>query len=104
MSDTASEQTNPHWHPRLGAIPDASGTTFRVWAPTARQVTVSVVTATGVAVTVPLLREPGGYFAGHVREARTGDRYKFCIDQRGEFPDPASRFQPEGVHGPSEVI
>src|SRR5262249_29310787 len=33
-----------------------------------------------------------------------GDRYRYRVDGRGPFPDPASRFQPEGVHGPSEVV
>ena len=36
--------------------------------------------------------------------ARAGDRYRYAIDGRGPFPDPASRYQPEGVHGPSEVV
>ena len=36
--------------------------------------------------------------------ARAGDRYRYRVGGRGPFPDPASRFQPEGVHGPSEVV
>ena len=109
MPDTATAPHAPHVQSNLnrltlGATPDADGTHFRVWAPTAQQVMVSVETAAGVPVAVPLLPEAGGYFAGHVAQARTGDRYKYCLGQRGGFPDPASRFQPDGVHGPSEVI
>ncbi len=110
MPDTVTAPRPPHVRSNLnrrltlGAIPNADGTTFRVWAPTAQEVTVSVVTADGVAVAVPLLPGADGFFAGHVTQARAGDRYKYCLGQRGGFPDPASRFQPDGVHGPSEVI
>ena len=33
-----------------------------------------------------------------------GSRYKYRLDRGQSYPDPASRFQPEGVHGPSEVV
>src|SRR5581483_11895905 len=54
---------------------------------------------------VPLAAEPGGYFAAAVAEAGPGTRYRFRLDG-GEraLPDPASRCQPDGPHGPSEVI
>jgi maltooligosyltrehalose trehalohydrolase len=39
-----------------------------------------------------------------LQAAAAGTRYRYLVDGRGPFPDPASRFQPEGVHGPSEVI
>jgi maltooligosyltrehalose trehalohydrolase len=48
--------------------------------------------------------EPGGYFSGEVPEAAAGALYRFRLDGQGPFPDPASRFQPEGPHGPSEVV
>ena len=45
------------------------------------------------------------YFSGLVRGLRAGDRYGFQLDDDGKvYPDPASRFQPEGPHGPSEVV
>ena len=47
--------------------------------------------------------EEGGYFSGLVQEAKVGDLYKLRLDH-GSFPDPASRFQPEGPHGPSQVV
>ncbi len=45
-----------------------------------------------------------GLFSAFVEGVSPGDRYRYRVDGRGPFPDPASRFQPEGVHGPSEVI
>jgi maltooligosyltrehalose trehalohydrolase len=48
--------------------------------------------------------EPGATFAAFVAGVRAGQRYRYRLDGEGPFPDPASRFQPEGVHGPSEVV
>lgn len=85
---------------RLGAFPEGEGIRFHLWAPTARQ--VDVVREHGPALA--LHRREDGYFTGWFRELRIGDRYRYRIDGAGPFPDPASRFQPEGVHGPSEII
>ena len=52
---------------------------------------------------MPLQAEADGYFSGVAPEARVGDLYKIKLDH-GAFPDPASRFQPEGPHGPSQVV
>ena len=58
--------------------------------------------ATGIAA--PLQAEAGGYFSGVV-EAMPGTRYHLRLDTTDRLlPDPASRFQPEGPHGPSEVV
>jgi maltooligosyltrehalose trehalohydrolase len=46
----------------------------------------------------------GGIFAGFVPGLEAGSLYRYRLDGRGPFPDPASRFQPQGVHGPSQVI
>jgi len=51
-----------------------------------------------------LAAEAPGLFADVVPGVRAGDRYRLEIEGRGIFPDPASRYQPQGVHGPSEVI
>jgi maltooligosyltrehalose trehalohydrolase len=48
--------------------------------------------------------EQGGYFSGYVDNARAGDRYRFRLGDGEVYPDPASRFQPEGPHGPSETV
>jgi maltooligosyltrehalose trehalohydrolase len=52
-----------------------------------------------------LAAEKEGYFAGHVLQAKAGTRYRYRLDGGPDlYPDPASRFQPEGPHGPSQVI
>ena len=78
----------------IGAEVRADGVHFRVWAPAHERVAVVIDGRD-----FPLEREERGYFSGLVADARAGTRY--TIDG---YPDPASRFQPEGVHGPSEVI
>jgi maltooligosyltrehalose trehalohydrolase len=53
----------------------------------------------------PLRREEEGYFSNLVEAARPGSLYRFRLDEDTRLiPDPASRFQPEGPHGPSQVI
>jgi len=84
----------------LGAAVTPGGTRFRVWAPTARRVEVLLEQGGGH----PLAAEPGGYHVATVAGVAAGARYRLRVDGRGPFPDPASRFQPEGVHGPSEVV
>ena len=53
--------------------------------------------------TFSLAREADGYFGG-VAPAGVGDLYRYRLDSGDAYPDPASRYQPEGVHGPSAVI
>jgi maltooligosyltrehalose trehalohydrolase len=84
----------------IGAEVTKDGTDFRVWAPDHRDVAVVIDNTDH-----PLERESGGYFRGFVANAQAGTRYRFRLDVAKEtFPDPASRFQPEGPHGPSEVV
>src|SRR3954468_22110442 len=92
------------WRPALGAWPTDGGTRFRLWAPNARRVEVVVERNGAELLTQELARSPDGTFAGLVEGVRAGDRYRFRKDGEGPFPDPASRYQPEGVHGPSEVV
>ena len=87
----------------VGAEPvPGAGTHFRVWAP--KRHTVEVEIERRGAPTVVLRPDGGGYFAGFVSEAVPGTRYRLRLDGGGAFPDPASRYQPEGPHGPSEVV
>ena len=81
----------------------SGGVHFRVWAPRAQGVTV-VLGAGGDEGGTALSAETSGYFSGFVPEAAEGTLYRFRLDKSGPYPDPASRFQPEGPHGPSEVI
>jgi maltooligosyltrehalose trehalohydrolase len=85
-------------HP-IGAEIVDDGVDFRVWAPDHREVSVVIGSKT-----YPL-RADGGYFQGTVKGAGAGTRYTFRLDHDEKlYPDPASRFQPEGPHEASEVI
>lgn len=53
---------------------------------------------------IPLAPEPDGYFSGTARNVNPGALYRIRLNGRGVFPDPASRCQPEGPHGPSRVV
>jgi maltooligosyltrehalose trehalohydrolase len=86
--------------PSLGAWLTDGGVRFRVWAPDHERVDVRI----GAESDYRLSREAGGYHAGLLPVIGAGARYKYVLDAGDAFPDPASRFQPEGVHGPSEVI
>lgn len=74
---------------------------FRVWAPQASAVDVHLL-APGERL-LPLHRV-GDYFQGLFNDIPPGSRYFYRLDGSRERPDPASRGQPEGVHGPSEVV
>ncbi len=82
-------------------------THFRVWAPKAKN--VDLVLESGAEKNAersfhPLTREDGGYFSG-TAEAGAGALYRFRINDAENFhPDPASRFQPQGPHGPSCIV
>ncbi len=77
-------------------------THFRVWAP--RRRTVEVVLEAPSRGAFSLHPEGGGYFHGFA-PAGAGARYRFRLDgQEPLYPDPASRFQPEGPHGPSQIV
>src|SRR3954454_21330858 len=92
----------PRRLPAGAEVLPGGGTHFRVWAP--RRRTVAVVLEGG-AGPLPLQAEADGYFSGTGAAAGTGSRYRFRLDEDDYlYPDPASRFQPEGPHGPSQVI
>lgn len=86
----------------VGAELQADGTHFRVWAPRRKQ--VEVVLGANRDTFVPLESENDGYFSGLVKQAKAGDLYWLRLDGDGQFPDPASRFQPDGPHGPSQIV
>lgn len=92
-----------NWHLPIGANPDASGVTFRVWAPGHERVDVIIYGPDAEAVH-PLAAEADGYYTAHIEGIGAGARYKYRLDGSDTFPDPASRSQPDGVHGPSEVV
>jgi maltooligosyltrehalose trehalohydrolase len=88
----------------VGAETFPDGTHFRVWAPRRERVSVVLETGPGAPAVVKLGPEKGGYFSGFLEQARAGSHYRYELDDAGRLPDPASRFQPQGPHGPSEVI
>jgi maltooligosyltrehalose trehalohydrolase len=85
----------------LGATVVPGGVRFDVWAPLAKSVDVVIE---GVFSPVPMSLDASGIFTSTVENIGAGTRYRFSVDGGGPLPDPCSRFQPEGVHGPSEVI
>jgi maltooligosyltrehalose trehalohydrolase len=90
------------YEPTLGAVPDGVGTRFTVWAPEARVVEVELRAAGGFDRRRLAPAGDGTFTAAF--EVGAGTRYRFLVDGRGPFPDPASRSQPDGVHGASEVV
>jgi maltooligosyltrehalose trehalohydrolase len=85
----------------IGAEYQGDGRTHvRVWAPAVDRVAIVV----GGAASFDLTAEADGYFSGVV-SAKPGDRYQFRLGADDRlYPDPASRFQPEGPHGPSGIV
>ncbi len=92
--------TSGRRYPVGAEVVPGEGTHFRVWAPGRRE--VAVVLDGGPAHL--LTAEAEGYFAGLVAEAKAGTRYRLRLDGGDAYPDPVSRFQPDGPHGPSEVV
>ena len=87
-----------HEMPFGAAVVDGGKVRFRLWAPDARGVTVDFSSGHR-----PMQKVDAGWFELISSEAGPGARYQFRIEDR-KVPDPASRYQPVGVHGPSEVI
>jgi maltooligosyltrehalose trehalohydrolase len=88
---------------RLGATYLGNGQCqFTVWAPIIQRVEVHIVSPEERIV--PLVRGDQGYHQSVVEGVEPNCRYFYRLDAEKERPDPASRFQPEGVHGPSHVV
>jgi len=88
---------------RLGATYLGNGRCqFIVWAPVIQKVEVHIVSPKELIV--PLVRDVQGYHQAIVEGVEPGCLYFYRLDSKKERPDPASRFQPRGVHGPSQVV
>ncbi len=81
---------------------DDGSALFRLWAPSAREVALRL--EGHPAPSFAMSRQPGGWFACEVARCGAGHRYRFCIDDEVDVPDPASRLQAGGVEGPSELF
>lgn len=95
-------QSRINWRLGLGAEVQEAGVRFRVWAPKHRR--VEVVLEGREVEAFPLEPEDKGYFSGTVPGIGAGARYRYRFNNGGCYPDPCSRFQPEGPHGPSMVV
>ena len=88
---------------RIGALYQGNNRCeFRVWAPRLRQLGLRI--AGPGERDLSLEKDEAGYWQTTVDEVPPGSRYWYMLEGGTKRPDPASQFQPEGVHGPSEVI
>lgn len=86
-------------------VQDGGGAHARVWAPACRSIDFVTEPSHGRrSVVQPLKRDADGYFTGAIPGVDAGTRYWFRLDGSRLRPDPASRYQPDGPHGPSEVV
>ena len=86
---------------RLGAQVIQDGVQFRCWAPKPAQLDV-VLEPHGTVH--PLTRGADGYWTGVIPEAKAGMSYRYRLDGNSLYPDPCSRYQPDGPHGPSLIV
>lgn len=103
-ADQVRDRGGPaQWQPPgpLGARLKGSRCTFRVWAPLASTVNINLLDSDR---TLRLEREERGYHVVTVDGIAEGSRYMFVLDGGEPLPDPASRHQPDGVHGASAVV
>ena len=83
------------------------GVNFRVWAPLRTRVCAVLESGPGSPANIVLEPDPDdtGYHAGFSAQASAGTIYRYELDDDPmRYPDPASRYQPDGPHGPSQVI
>jgi malto-oligosyltrehalose trehalohydrolase len=85
----------------FGAQVTNAGVRFRLWAPDSSQIFVRI---DGAATPLPLHLGTDGWHELVTPAAHAASRYTFVLPDGSDVPDPASRFQPDDVHGPSEVI
>jgi len=85
-----------------GATPlDRQGVQFRVWAPSLTSLAVKLE---GPSASLYPMTRAGEDFEVLVPDGRPGDHYSLVLNDESYRPDPASRSQPQGVHGPSQIV
>jgi len=97
-----SKKAKEKWALELGASVSVEGVRFRVWAPTVAS--ISLVGVADESKEIPMDSEGNGYFTAFSGGARPRTKYFYLLNGKQVRPDPASRFQPEGMDGPSEVV
>lgn len=75
---------------------------FVVWAPFRKKVALKTVSPDEQ--TIPMTKDRSGYWRLTVENMSPRTKYYYLLDNEIERPDPASHFQPEGVHGPSQIV
>src|SRR3984957_10376609 len=75
---------------------------FSLWAPLLERVNVHLLDPRDHLIQME--KDERGYHLAVVEELAAGTRYFYRLEDGRDLPDPASRFQPEGIHGPSEVV
>ena len=88
----------------LDRTPDAAVVHARVWAPDCRSVELVITDDPAHPPDSQLAPEGNGYFSGFAANVDAGTRYRFRLDGGAAYPDPASRYQPDGPHGPSMIV
>src|SRR5579859_3110761 len=96
--------TGPDRMPPGADVVPGGGVRFRLWAPNCRHVAVETADGLEPARSTPMAETGDGWHECLVPFARAGTRYRYILPDGMRVPDPASRFQPEDAHGPSEVI
>ena len=81
---------------------DSSSVAWKTWAPYAKSVAIEILGLTPQRI--PLTPQPLGYWQTVVANVSSGSQYRYILNEETVRPDPVSRFQPEGIHGPSELI
>jgi maltooligosyltrehalose trehalohydrolase len=85
----------------IGAVVVGENSLFRVWAPDHARIDLVLEAPERM---IAMERDADGYFSATVPAAGAGTRYRYRLGDGTIVPDPASRYQPEGPHGPSEVV
>ena len=99
-----SDSDMKHRRYSQGAELTENGVSFRTWATDKNSVSVVLLNSEQQFIReLPLNPEPGGYYTAEDPQATAGMLYQYRLDGR-LLPDPASRFQPFGVHGPSQIV
>src|SRR5215471_9968997 len=82
---------------------DDGNVRFRLWAPAGRKVE-TIIVGENASFALAMNQRDHGWFECLTDKVVPGTRYRFRIDGGQQVPDPASRSQPQDVHGPSEVV